>query len=223
MAETELCAGELLDALTAERKRQNRIRTMLGSGLFSLFLLFAVAIIVQFQKLDTNHLEFKMNAEASASLWPIVSEQLDDLVPTAIPALDDALALESPHFLPRFNAVLAEEAELFSQQLGKVGDQNLEEALAEAESLRGAQMDAFRSSLHADPAVSDVAFNALIERGQSWARSEMDHLLAEPIGFLEAFHADTTALAEEPLDEKALRHATVVFIEIVNSQTKVED
>lgn len=223
MAETELCVGELLDALTAERKRQNRIRTLLGAGLFSLFLLFAMAIVVQFQMLDTNHLEFKMNAEASASLWPIVSEQLDDLVPTAIPALDDALALESEHFLPRFNAALAEEIELFSQQVGKVGDQNLEEALAEAGSLRGAQMDAFRSSLHTDPVVSDVAFNALIERGQSWARSEMDHLLADPIGFLEAFHADTTALAEEPLDEKALRDATMMFIEIVNNQPKVED
>jgi hypothetical protein len=223
MAETELRLSELLDTLTAERKRQNRIRTLLGAGLFSLFLLFAVSIFVQFHKLDANDLEFKMNAKASASLWPIVSEQLDALVPTAIPALDDAMAAESVHLLPRLNTVLAEEADLFSQQLGKVGDQKLEEAMAEVGSLRGAEMDAFRSSLHTDPAVSAVALNALLERGQSWVRSEMDHLLAEPIGFLAAFHSDTTALEKEPLDSKALQDATMMFIEIVNNQQQVEN
>ena len=59
--------SELLSELTAERKRQNRIRNVLGAGLFSLFVLFAMAIFVQFRNLDTQRLEVKMNAKAKLS------------------------------------------------------------------------------------------------------------------------------------------------------------
>jgi len=222
MAETELRPGELLDTLTTERKRQSRIRTLLGGGLFALFLLFAMAIFVQFHNLDTQRLEVKMNAKASAALWPIVSEQLDQLAPSAIPALDDAMVKEAKNLLPRWNAVLAEEVDLFTQQAQQVGDNKLEEALATGGTARGVELDLFRSALHADPAVSDVALNALLERAQSWARAEMDHLLSESMGFLPDFHQDTTELAQGVLDEKALQDAIMMMIEIVNSQQSKE-
>jgi hypothetical protein len=222
MAETELRPGELLDTLTTERKRQSRIRTLLGGGLFALFLLFAMAIFVQFHNLDTQRLEVKMNAKASAALWPIVSEQLDQLAPSAIPALDDAMVKEAKNLLPRWNAVLAEEVDLFTQQAQQVGDNKLEEALATGGTARGVELDLFRSALHADPAVSDVALNALLERAKSWARAEMDHLLAESMGFLPDFHQDTTELAQGVLDEKALQDAIMMMIEIVNSQQSKE-
>jgi len=222
MAETELRPGELLDTLTTERKRQSRIRTLLGGGLFALLLLFAMAIFVQFHNLDTQRLEVKMNAKASAALWPIVSEQLDQLAPSAIPALDDAMVKEAKNLLPRWNAVLAEEVDLFTQQAQQVGDNKLEEALATGGTARGVELDLFRSALHADPAVSDVALNALLERAKSWARAEMDHLLAESMGFLPDFHQDTTELAQGVLDEKALQDAIMMMIEIVNSQQSKE-
>jgi hypothetical protein len=223
MAETELRPGELLDLLTAERKRQNRIRTLLGGGIFALLLLFAMAIFVQFHNLDTQRLEIKMNAKASAALWPIVSEQLDQLAPSAIPALDDAMAAEAKNLLPRWNAVLAEEVELYIQQTQKVADQKLKEALSVAGSARGVEMDAFRSALHPDLSVADVAINALLERAQSWARSEMDHLLAEPIGFFPDFQASTVDLArgvlpEGTLDKEDLQDTIMMMIEIVNMQ-----
>ena len=222
MAETEPRPGELLDTLMKERNRQNRIRTLLGGGLFALFLLFAMAIFVQFRNLDTQRLEVKMNAKASAALWPIVSEQLDLLAPSAIPALDDAMAIEAQSLLPRWSAILAEEVDLFTQQTQKVGDQNLKEALATAGTARGVELDGFRSALHSDPAVSDVALNALMERAQSWARAELDHLLADSLGFLPTFHQDTTELAQGVLDEEALQDAIMMMIEIVNSQQSKE-
>jgi hypothetical protein len=222
MAETELRPGELLDILTSERKRQNRIRTLLGGGLFALFVLFAMAIFVQFRTIDTQRLEVKMNAKASAALWPIVSEQLDQLAPSAIPALDGAMVNEAKNLLPRWNAVLAEEVDLFLQQAQKVGDQKLKESLATAGTARGVEMDIFRSALHSDLAVSDVALNALLERGQSWARGELDHLLADSMSFLPSFHQDTTELAQGDLDKKALQDAIMMMIEIVNSQQSQE-
>ncbi len=222
MAETELRPIELLDTLLIERKRQGRIRTLLAGGLFSLFLLFAIAIFVQFHNLDTQRLEVKMNAKASAALWPIVSEQLDQLAPSAIPALDDAMAEEAKNLLPIWSAVLAEEADLFTQQAQKIGDQKLKEALATAGTARGVELDLFRSALHPDPAVSDVAHNALLERAQSWARAELDHLLADSMGFFPTFHQDTTELGQGVLDEKALQDTIMMMIEIVNSQQSEE-
>lgn len=218
MAETEQRPGELFTILTAERKRQTRIRTLLGGGLFSLFLLFAVAIFVQFHKLDTQRLEIKMNAKASAALWPIVSEQLDQLAPSAIPALDAAMAVEAEHLLPRWNSVLAEEVDLYTQQTQKIADQKLKEALSSVGSERGVEMDAFRSALHPDLSVSDVAINALLDRAQSWARSEMDHLLAGPIGFFPEFQASTVDLAQGDLDKEALQDTIMMMIEIVTLQ-----
>jgi hypothetical protein len=61
-----------------------------------------------------------------------------------------------------------------------------------------------------------------LERAQSWARAEMDHLLAESMGFLPDFHQDTTELAQGVLDEKALQDAIMMMIEIVNSQQSKE-
>jgi len=213
---------ELLSELTAERERQNRIRTVLGSGLFGLLLLFAMAIFVQFRNLDTQRLEVKMNAKASAALWPIVSEQLDRLTPQAIPALDGAMVSESKTLLPLLNAALAEEKLVLAQQMEKQADFILEEAIGEAANSRGLELDGLRSALHTDPTVSELASKALLERAQGWARSELDFLLREQMGLLEALHGDTTRLEQAPLDEEALKDAVMLFIEIAKSQQQAE-
>jgi hypothetical protein len=163
-----------------------------------------------------------MNAKASAALWPIVSAQLDKLAPSAIPALDDAMVEEAKNLLPIWSAVLAEEVDLFTQQVQKIGDRKFKEALATAGTNRGVKLDLFRSALHSEPAVSDVAHNALLERAQSWARAELDHLLADSMGFFPAFHQDTTELGQGVLDEKALQDTIMMMIEIVNSQQSEE-
>jgi hypothetical protein len=215
--------GELLSLLTAERKRQTRIRAVLGAGISALFLLFALTVAHQVRSFDPRNLEIKMNAEASAALWPMVSKELDALSLTAIPTLDQAMALESKTLLPTFNTALEGEKALFVKQLNKRGDRSLEAAIARANKGRGVNLGALRERLHPDPLEADLVYNALLERAQGWARAEIDHLLKEQMGLLEALHGDTTALATEPLDEEALQDAIILFIEIVNSQQGQEE
>jgi hypothetical protein len=208
--------GELLGRLTAERRRQNRIRSVLAGGVFGLFVIFAVSIIHQFRTFDSVRLEVKMNARASASLWPIVSEELDRLIPKAIPALDKAMLAESESMLPKFNERLAGEIELFDEALNQRGDAYLDAAMAEAFSSRGIELDRFRSALHADPVEADKAYEALLERARGWARSEMDHLLDEPASFLETLHEATTEMESDSDRGEALKDALMVFIQIAH-------
>ena len=212
--------AELLDRLTAERKRQNRIRSILAGGVFGLFVIFAVSIIHQFRTFDSVRLEVKMNARASASLWPIVSQELDRLIPEAIPALDNAMLAESESMLPEFNKRLEGEIELYKKELDQQGSVFLDAAMEQAFSTRGLELDRFRSALHSDPVEADKAYDALLNRARGWARSELDHILAEPISVLEVLHATTTSMESDPEKAEALQDALMVFIQIAHGDGK---
>lgn len=193
----ELRSADHLKRLTAERSRQNRIRTVLGGGVFALFLLFAITIAQQFRSVDSARLEVKMNARASASLWPIVSEELDALTPKVLPPLDAAFRAESPRYLPRLIQHLDVEMERFEEDLEEQGDQLIEDALSVVMEAHSKELAAIRDSLSDDPVQAERAYAAVMERARGWARAELDHVFQEEDAVFERLHQSVRTAAEE--------------------------
>jgi len=220
MAEQEQRPGELLSDLVAEHKRQNRIRTVLGGGIFALFLIFGLTVFQMFRDFDSQRLEVQMNARASASLWPIVSEELDALIPATLPALDAAILDESASLIPRFERAIQAEIPLFQEQVERQGDERFEAALAKALETRADELTEYRQRLHADPAVAQQLYDDLLDHLKLWARSEIDHQLREQTALLSAIQEKTQGMAGRNVDESEFQDALMIFIEIVNAKNR---
>ena len=220
MDEQDRRPGELLSDFVAEHKRQNRIRTVLGGGIFALFLIFGLTVFQMFRDFDSQRLEVQMNARASASLWPIVSEQLDALIPATLPALDAAILDESETLLPKFEKALQAEVPLFHEQLERQGDERWEEAIGLALEGRSEELNEYRQRLHPDPEVAQRLYDELLDHLTLWARSEMDHQLRQQTALLSDIHAKTQAMTTGAVNASDFHDALMIFIEIVNSKNR---
>ena len=161
-----------------------------------------------------------MNARASASLWPIVSEELDALIPATLPALDAAILDESESLIPKFDRAIKAEVPLFEEQLERQGDERWEKALAEALEARGDELAEYRLRLHSDPVVAQQLYDDLLDHLKLWARSEIDHHLRDQAGLLAAIQAKTAAMVGGVVDEAEFQDVLMIFIEIVNAKNR---
>ena len=220
VSEVEKRPAEHLARLTAERRRQTRIRTVLGGGVFVLFLIFALTIMQQFRNFDSDRLEVKMNARASASLWPIVSEELDELTPKALPTLDAAFLADSSRFLPELTRQLLAENDRFLEDVEQQGDRLLNEAMATAFEERSREVKAFEALLHEDEEVSEQLMSAIMERAQGWARAELDHVMQANESVLQRLYDQAKILEEVEPDTELLDDLLMNLIEIANQNSE---
>ena len=219
-SDKELRSADHLKHLSAERSRQNRIRTVLGSGIFALFLIFAMTIAQQFRSFDSARLEVKMNARASASLWPIVSEELDALIPKVLPPLDATFRAESPRYLPRLVQHLEVEVERYSEDAEEQGDRILDAALEQALEARSEEIAALQGSLDGEETRSDGSFDAMVERAQGWARAELDHVFGDEDSVLDRLREKALQSANGEPSAENLDDLLMSLIAVVNPKTE---
>lgn len=227
-AEKELRSADHLKRLSAERARQNRIRTVLGGGVFSLFLIFALTIAQQFRNFDSARLEVQMNARASASLWPIVSEELDALTPKVLPPLDSAFRAESPRYLPRLIQHLDVEEERYVEDVEEQGDRLVKEAIERALEARSEEIAAlkmnplllrYEGTLEEATDEAEEAFAAMLERAQGWARAELDHVFEEEDKVLEHLREQARLAGEENASKERLGDLLISLIAVVQAKS----
>ena len=227
-ADKELRSADHLERLNAERSRQNRIRTVLGGGVFALFLIFALTIAQQFRNFDSARLEVKMNARASASLWPIVSEELDALMPKVLPPLDSAFRAESPRYLPRLIQHLNAERERYQEEAEKQGDLLVEEAIERALESRAEELAAlkqnpvllrYEGAAGEDGAGAEQTYTAMLNRAHGWARAELDHVFQEEDKVLEHLQEQARLAGEEAASKDSLDDLLISLIAVVQPKS----
>ena len=160
-----------------------------------------------------------MNARASASLWPIVSEELDALIPKVLPPLDATFRAESPRYLPRLAEHLEVEVERFREDSEQQGDRLINEALERALEARVEEVAALQERLQDDETRMQGTYIAMLERARGWARAELDHVFEEEDAVLERLHEKAIQSTSEEFSTENIDDLLMSLIAVVNPKS----
>ncbi len=215
---------ELHAQIGEERAKGVRQGRMLTGAVLALFALAIGNAWWKVTHFDTEALIAAAEREASKTVWPMVSRELDALAADAVPALSNALAAEASNLLPKINTRLAAESALFEAHVHEKMTASLDAHFAQAAAKRGDRLKERFPQFAADPTRYDALIVRLQKGAQSWAQAQLDTTFAQHIVVLQSINESVaklqTSAAANPdaSGERSMDDVLTLFLEIMNAR-----
>jgi hypothetical protein len=196
-------AKSLLDEIANERKKGSQIRLASAGAVLAMFAIFAGSVYNRIQSFDTDALLVGLQESASATVWPMVSRQLDEVGNAAVPALSAAMTDEMEAFGPRLVEQLNTESEVLQNNLNGRMKTSLDGHLSEQFSSRKAELKGKLEPFASDDAMYDDMARRLQASAQDWAQDELDTTFTEHIHILQSINETVGQLGEQAREDRA--------------------
>ena len=196
-------AKSLLDEIAKERKKGAQIRLGSAGVVLAMFAVFAGSVYNRIQSFDTDALLVGLQESASATVWPMVSRQLDEVGNAAVPALSAAMTEEMDAFGPKLVERLNAESELLQSNLNERMKTSLDGHLSEQFASRKDELKGKLEPFAADDAIYDDMARRLQASAQDWAQDELDTTFTEHIHILQSINETVAELGDQAREQRA--------------------
>lgn len=196
-------AKSLLDEIARERKKGAQIRLASVGVVLAMFAVFAGSVYNRIQSFDTDALLVGLQESASATVWPMVSRQLDEVGNAAVPALSTAMTEEMEALGPKLIERLNTESEILQTNLNGRMKTSLDGHLSEQFASRKDELKGKLEPFTADDAMYDDLARRLQASAQDWAQDELDTTFNEHIHILQSINETVGQLGEQAREQRA--------------------
>jgi len=193
---------QLLDQIAEERARGRMQRRALTAAILAIFLFFIGNLYFKVKGFDAETFMVKLQAQATATVWPVYSAQLKQLADEAMPALSDAIAAEASEVLPRVSSKLKEEGDLFQANMGGHMKTALDQKFAAAIAANQEALKARYPQFAADQAAYDQLMERMQASARIWAQSQLDTTFAQHIALLQSINESVQKLQLQAAEER---------------------
>lgn len=187
----------LLDQLIEARKKSGQIRFVGVAVVTAIFAFFATMVYNRIQNFDSSTLLDSLQESSAHIVWPMVSEELDNMSQAAIPVISDAIVSELQNLGPKLSEAALQESQTFQNNMGEYIKTSLDRELGLAFK---AQKDRINGSLEKvveDPMLKDELAMALQTKTQQWAQNHLDTTFEEHLLLLQSINETLQALQQE--------------------------
>ncbi len=217
-------AKSLLDEIARERKKGSQIRLATTGAVLLMFAVFAGSVYRRVQGFDTEALLIGLQESASATVWPMVSRELDKVGQAAVPALSEAMTAEMESFGPKLAERLSTESGILQNNLNERMKTSLDGHLSAAFSARKDELKGKLEPFAADDAMYDDLVRRLQASAQDWAQEELDTTFSQHILVLQSINETVTQLSDQAREHRSEKGDVTVddfmllMTEILNSR-----
>ena len=194
-------AKSLLDEIAKERKKGAQVRLISAGVILGMFAVFAGSVYNRIQSFDTDALLIGLQESASATVWPMVSRELDEVGNAAVPALSEAMTQEMDAFGPKLVERLNTESELLQNNLNERMKTSLDGHLNEQFASRKDELQGKLEPFASDDALYDDMARRLQASAQDWAQDELDTTFTEHIQILQSINETVAQLGDQAREQ----------------------
>jgi len=213
----------LLERLAEERQGDVKLRRLVSWLLVAMVALFVLNIWWRISSFDADQLLSSLEIQATTTVWPTFSEEMQAVGEEAMPAISSALAAESAVLLRRVTEQLATESEIFQENLGKHMQRSLEAAFVDASAAENGELEARLKEFSADPEVHEELLRRLQVASRHWAERQLDTTFSTHVALLNSINETVQVLVRqaensEEIQGQAPDDVLMLFMEILNSR-----
>jgi len=214
---------ELLEQLAQERRDGKKTRKVVSLLLIAMVLFFVLNIWWRISSFDADALLASLEIEATTTVWPTLSQELEAVSEEAVPAISEALASEADVLLLRASEQLATESEIFQVNLGQHMHRALEAAFVDASVKQGSELEERLNAFSASHDVHDELLRRMQVSSRQWAERQLDTTFAEHVALLSSINETVQVLVRqaensEELQGQAPDDVLLLFMEIMNAR-----
>jgi len=213
----------LLERLAEERRGSVKLRRLVSWLLVGMVALFVLNIWWRISSFDADQLLSSLEIEASTTVWPEFSAEMQAVGEEAVPAISEALVAESSVLLRRVTEQLAAESLIFQENLGQHMQRSLESAFVDASAEQNGELEAKLKEFSADPEVHEELLRRLQVSGRQWAERELDTTFEAHVALLNSINETVQVLVRQAENSEGLKgqapdDVLLLFMEIMNSR-----
>lgn len=222
-------AKRLMEELSRERGKGLMIRWLIVLGVLGCFGVFAVNIYSKITSFEEEQLLVHLQDQAATRIWPMVSQEMDELSRKAVPALVGAFQQEAINLLPKLEEKLLSESGIFQKNLASQMQVSLDKAFLDALSQHDAEIRAKLPELSKDSELYDDLLRRLRKSGQDWAQEQLDTTFARHLEVLQSINETVRTLKVQASQEaegqeaKTADDVLLLFTEIINTRLAGEE
>ncbi len=222
-------ARQLLDEIAEERNRGARIRRIVGMVVLAFLLLFAFNIVSSVRHFDATALMTHIQKNATTTVWPLVSRELDNVAADAVPAIQKAFTREAENLLPALNEKIVTESTVFQNHVNKKLTESLDSQFLSA---ANAHKDVLKEQLpqfSADSEAYDDLMAKLHAHARGWAQGHLDTTFVDHVNVLQSINESFKTLQDQAdtnaaeIGSPEVDDVLLLFMEIVNSKLNEEE
>lgn len=221
---------QLLTQIEAERKKANQIRSGATIGVLAMFGIFALVTYNRVKSFDDQALLEHLQEQATTTVWPLITRQMDGVAKQAVPAITKAMQDELETLLPRLSDRLSQEAVTLQANLNKRMKVSLDAAIASELDVHKDELQGALGDLHSDSALYDDLLRRLQETSRQWAMNQLDTTFEDHIKVLQSINDSVVKLqaqvkaerASGKRDEEDIDDAMDLFVDILESRISEE-
>jgi len=214
---------ELLEQLAAERSNAKKLRNVVSLLLVAMVLLFVMNVWWRISNFDADALLASLEIEATTTVWPTLSQELEEVSSEAVPAISEALASEADVLLLRASEQLATESETFQVNVGQHMHRALQAAFVDASAEQDSAIEERLAAFSESDDVHDELLRRMHVSARQWAERQLDTTFVEHVALLSSINETVQVLVKqaensETLQGQAPEDVLLLFMEIMNSR-----